>query len=167
VRIDGANYRWMSSHPQDVPAMQQTSLAVAPTHTAYIFEAAGVRLGVTFFTPAFTHDLDLLSRPVTYLSWEVRRQIASPIKYRFIWTSIAHCRQLRRRGRVWSRSKAPGLHVLNIGSRDQRVLNRAGDDLRIDWGYFHLAVPETEQHRWRLGKSGAHFPRKRRVAGRR
>jgi len=46
---------------------------------------------------------------------------------------------------VWSRSKAPGLHVLNIGSRDQRVLNRAGDDLRIDWGYFHLAVPETEQ----------------------
>ena len=35
--------------------------------------------------------------------------------------------------------------MLNIGSRDQRVLNRSGDDLRIDWGYFHLAVPASEQ----------------------
>jgi hypothetical protein len=34
------------------------------------------------------------------------------------------------------------LSVLNVGSRDQRVLNRPGDDLRIDWGYFHLAVPD-------------------------
>jgi len=35
--------------------------------------------------------------------------------------------------------------VLNVGSRDQNLLNRPGDDLRIDWGYFHLAVPENEQ----------------------
>ena len=35
--------------------------------------------------------------------------------------------------------------MLNIGSRDQQVLNRSGDDLRIDWGYFHLGVPNGEQ----------------------
>ena len=34
------------------------------------------------------------------------------------------------------------MNVLRVGSRDQRVLNRAGDNLRIDWGYFYLAVPE-------------------------
>jgi len=146
MRIDGANYRWMGSHPQDVPAMQQTSLAVAPTHTAYTFEAAGVRLGVTFFTPAFTHDLDLLSRPVTYLSWEVASTDGKPHKvslYLDVDPRIAV--NSGDEDVVWSRSKASGLHVLNVGSRDQRVLNRAGDDLRIDWGYFHLAVPETEQ----------------------
>jgi len=43
---------------------------------------------------------------------------------------------------TWGRSRAQGLTVLNVGSRDQRVLNRPGDDLRIDWGYFHLAVPD-------------------------
>ncbi len=43
---------------------------------------------------------------------------------------------------TWGRSRAEGLTVLNVGSRDQRVLNRPGDDLRIDWGYFHLAVPD-------------------------
>jgi hypothetical protein len=46
---------------------------------------------------------------------------------------------------TWGRSQAAGLAVLNIGSRDQQPLNRSGDDLRIDWGYFHLAVPTGEQ----------------------
>src|SRR6202043_2717990 len=45
---------------------------------------------------------------------------------------------------TWGRSKAGSLTVLNLGSRDQRVLGRPGDDLRIDWGYFHLAVPDNE-----------------------
>jgi hypothetical protein len=43
---------------------------------------------------------------------------------------------------TWGRSRAQGMTVLNVGSRDQRVLNRPGDDLRIDWGYFHLAAPD-------------------------
>jgi hypothetical protein len=42
---------------------------------------------------------------------------------------------------TWGRSRAGNLTVLSVGSRDQRVLNRPGDDLRIDWGYFRLAVP--------------------------
>jgi hypothetical protein len=45
---------------------------------------------------------------------------------------------------IWGRSRAPGLNVLSVGSRDQRELNRPGDDLRIDWGYFHLAVPDSQ-----------------------
>jgi len=52
--------------------MPQTGLEVLPTRTLYRFEADGVRLGVTFTTPALPHDLDLLSRPVTYVTWDAQ-----------------------------------------------------------------------------------------------
>jgi hypothetical protein len=42
-------------------------------------------------------------------------------------------------------SKAKQLEILRVGSRDQQVLHRAGDDLRIDWGYFYLAVRQGDQ----------------------
>lgn len=35
--------------------------------------------------------------------------------------------------------------MLSVGTRDQAVLNRSGDDLRIDWGYFHIAIPNSEE----------------------
>jgi hypothetical protein len=34
--------------------------------------------------------------------------------------------------------------VLSVATREQAVLNRSGDDLRIDWGYFHIAIPRSE-----------------------
>jgi hypothetical protein len=42
------------------------------------------------------------------------------------------------------RNQTSRLNVLSVGSRDQNILNRSGDNLRIDWGYFHLAVPKDE-----------------------
>ena len=42
------------------------------------------------------------------------------------------------------RNETTSLRVLSVGSRDQNVLNRSGDNMRIDWGYFRLAVPKDE-----------------------
>ena len=74
ARIDGKTYRFMGAQPRDVPAMEQTSLVVTPTHSIYTFQADGVTLTVSFFTPAFPRDLDVLSRPVTYLTFSATAQ---------------------------------------------------------------------------------------------
>ena len=40
--------------------------------TVYDFEGASVHVALTFTTPALPDDLDVLSRPLTYLTWDVR-----------------------------------------------------------------------------------------------
>jgi hypothetical protein len=89
VRIDGVTYRYMGARPRlSVPPMLQVLLSVTPTHTIYTFEQAGIRLGFTFFTPAFPEDLDVLSRPVTYLAWDVTASDEKNTKSPFIWMPI-------------------------------------------------------------------------------
>jgi hypothetical protein len=149
ARIDGKTYRFMGMQGRGggpgggVPAMEQTALKVTPTHTIYTFQADQVTLTVTFFTPAFPKDLDALSRPVTYLTLSATGQGDHEVSA-LIDVDPVIAVNTADEAVIWGRSRAKGLTVLNAGSRDQRILNRSGDDLRIDWGYFHLAAPDGE-----------------------
>src|ERR1051326_2096804 len=71
IRIDGKAYRLMGADPPSVAALPQSSLEVLPTRTLYTFEGANVRVALTFMTPLLPTDLDLLSRPATYITWEI------------------------------------------------------------------------------------------------
>ncbi|MGC1452965.1 MAG: DUF4965 domain-containing protein [Candidatus Sulfotelmatobacter sp.] len=145
ARIDGASYRFMGQEREGLPAFQQKSCRVTPTHTTYEFEGAGIRLGLEFFTSAFTDDLDLLSRPATYISFSVQSTNASSHHVSLL-IDVDPVIAVNDRSQmvVTSRHQTESLEVLSVGSRDQNILNRSGDDLRIDWGYFHLAVPKGE-----------------------
>jgi hypothetical protein len=145
VRVDGKSYRIMGREPREVPALQQTTIHVTPTHTAYSFEGAGIKLVLTFFSPLLPQDLDLVSRPVTYLTWEVQA-VDSKLHEISVFLQVDPSVAVNTDDQevVWGRARAGSLSVLNVGSREQRPLNRSGDDLRIDWGFFHLAVPDEE-----------------------
>ncbi|MEJ7639821.1 MAG: DUF4964 domain-containing protein [Singulisphaera sp.] len=71
IRIDDKAYRLMGPTPGAVPAMPQVGLKVLPTRTIYDFEGPEAHVTLTFLTPP-PHDLDVLSRPVTYMTWDVR-----------------------------------------------------------------------------------------------
>jgi hypothetical protein len=147
IRIDGATYRYMGARPRrGVPAMEQVSLSLSPTHTSYKFQQSGVELVLTFFTPALPEDLDLLSRPVTYLTWDIR-SIDGKKHEATIYLDADPVLALNTPEQqiTWSRARAGALTVLSLGSRDQRVLGTSGDNVRIDWGYFRLAVPDNAE----------------------
>jgi len=135
----------MGRRPDTFPAMEQTATSVAPTHTRYEFRQGGVTLELTFFTPAMMNDIDVLSRPVTYLSWTARstdgaaHQVSLLLDVDPVIAVNDRSQQV-----VMSRNQTAKLNVLSAGSRDQNLLNRSGDNLRIDWGYFRLAVPKDE-----------------------
>ena len=142
VRVDGKSYRYMGDWPEETPALEQKSLQVAATHTVYTFSGGGISLTLTFFTPAFPQDLELLSRPVTYLTWKVTSQDGKPHDVSLLLdASPLLAVDVDNEAVTWGRLRTASLDTMQIGSRDQRVLNRSGDDLRIDWGYFRLCVP--------------------------
>jgi hypothetical protein len=144
IRIDGKPYRFMGPPRLGVPAMTQLSLEVLPTRTIYQFDQDAVRLTLTFTTPALLDDLDILSRPITYITFDVRATDQQPHEVALYFDCSGEWAVDRpEQAVVWGRYRAGDMDVLRIGSKEQNVLSRAGDNLRIDWGYFTLAVPET------------------------
>jgi hypothetical protein len=145
VRIDGQTYRIMGPAPGEVPAMAQAGLRVLPTRTVYCFHGAGVWVRLSFTTPTLPYDLDLLSRPVTYVTWSVRATDGREHDVSIYYDNTAELVVNEAKQAVaWSHPEVAGLKVMRIGTQDQPVLKKAGDDLRIDWGYLYVAAPEGE-----------------------
>ncbi len=146
IRIDGKPFRLIGAEPPNTPAMRQTGLEVLPTRTIYRFEDAGVKLVLTFLTPALPRDLDVLSRPVTYVSWQVQSADAAAHQVGIYFDAGALLVVDKPDQEVaWSRYQVPGLSVMRMGSQRQAVLKKWGDDVRIDWGYLYLAAPAGER----------------------
>jgi hypothetical protein len=148
VRVDGSTFRFMGNAPASVPAMQQISRVLTPTRTIYEFEKGGIRLTLTFFTPALVGDLTILSRPITYISWEVRSVDLAPHAVSvYLDCSSLMAVNTANESVVWSRAKIGDTELLGVGSSDQKVLGVSGDDLRINWGHFYLATPDPPNER--------------------
>ncbi len=147
LRIDGKTMRFMGERPRQLPAMQQIAHTVMPTHTRYSFTGGGVQLDLAFFTPTILSDLEVLSRPVTYISFTTKSIDGKPHLDVSLLLDVGPVIAVDAPGEAvtYSRNQTETQTVLSVGSRDQRVLNRTGDDLRIDWGYFHLSVPKDEE----------------------
>jgi len=144
IRVDGKAYRLMGAEPADVPALPQVGLAVLPTRTIYEFRGAEVQVTLTFMTPMLPDDLDVLSRPVTYLTWDVRSLDGKPHAVQVYYDHSAELTvDTPEQAVVWSREKVGGLTALKQGSKDQPVLARSGDNLRIEWGYMYV-MPQSD-----------------------
>lgn len=141
IRIDGKTYRLMGAEPKGAPAFSQVSLQILPTRSIYEFEDAGVHVTLTFMTAALPHDLDVFSRPLSYLTWDVR-SIDGAKHDVSIYDSTSSELAVNRTSQpvVWSREQAGPLTALRVGTRDQPILGSSGDDHRIDWGCAYAAA---------------------------
>jgi hypothetical protein len=145
VRVDGKPFRIMGSNPWNIPAMPQTSMELTPLHTRYRFAGAGIEIELSFFTPSFLDDMDLMSRPVTYVTWTCHSTDSAQHDVSVYLDADANsATSYEHQAVTFSRQQTATGQSLSVGSRDQAMLNRSGDDLRIDWGYFHLWVPVSE-----------------------
>ena len=146
VRIDGKPFRLMGKEPASVPALPQTGLEVLPTRTLYTFEGEGLRLTLTFMTAALPNDLMVYSRPVTYLTWAVQATDGKEHEVAVYFDASGEIVVNNGAQIVTHSTERNGaLQVLRLGSVEQPVLAKKGDDLRIDWGYLYIAAPTSEE----------------------
>jgi len=142
IRVDGAAARLMGHEPRNTPALEQKSVEVLPTRTIYQFEGQGVRVRLTFLTPMLPDDLDVFSRPVTYVTWQVSSADGKPHKVSLYFdASAALTVNTVEQHVVGGRYRLGELTALRVGSREQPVLEKWGDNLRIDWGYLYAVAP--------------------------
>jgi len=145
IRVDGVAFRLMGDDPEAVPPLPQVGLKVLATRTIYDFENPIVHVTLTFMTPSLPDDLDLFSRPVTYLIWDVRSTDGKPHEASVYFSASAALAVDTGGQKVaWSRPNIGGLDVLKVGTEEQPILRAKGDDRRIDWGYAYVAASKGE-----------------------
>ena len=151
VRIDGKDFRLMGKEPAAFPALPQAGLEVLPTRTIYTFEGEGIRLTLTFMTPALPDDLMIYSRPLTYVTWEMKAADGKDHDIDVTFETTGEPAVNVPGQEVVSMTEEHGdLVAAIVGSREQPVLAKKGDDLRIDWGYLYVTFQKPEFQALRL-----------------
>lgn len=146
VRVDGHAYRLMGSGPQTIAAMKQVSVEVLPTRTIYHFAGGGVQVRLMFTTPALPMNIDILSRPTTYINCEVAATDSKTHEVEFYFDAGGELATNEGNQKVTGETFAMGDAAgLKIGSVTQQVLGKTGDDLRIDWGYLYVTAPRGDK----------------------
>jgi hypothetical protein len=151
VRVDGKLYRFMGAADsadrlaviRDTPAIPATQqwVSVNATQTKYQFACGDVDLTLTFTSPLLLNDLTLLSRPVTYISFRLRSNDGAAhtaqLYFDVSGTLAANTAQEPLQHHLVHDA---GLTMISAGTKEQPILKKKGDDVRIDWGWLYVAT---------------------------
>ena len=141
VIIDGELYSFLGYY-RNAKKIRQISLDIDALSTKCVFENDKIKLHVNFMTPLLPTDLNLFTRPVSYMSVSYEKKDAS-VKDVSVKLMIGDSLCLNRRNEkatVTEEMTFDGITAMSIGNTEQNLLNRSGDDLRIDWGYAYIAT---------------------------
>lgn len=135
--------------------LEQKSLNITPLRTEYIFENEALELTLSFLSPLILNRFDIMSRPVSYMEYNIKRKTDEDIKLKFVFGISAQCCV-----------DVPGQKVrfgktsvsTYMGNDKQNILSKTGDDVCIDWGYLHISEPDAKlvnmidvSHKYKLG----------------
>jgi hypothetical protein len=145
LRIDGKSYRLIGSRPSSLEPFPQTAMNITPTSTVYTFDNPQIHLDLSFLSPVLPSNLDLFSRPVSYIKWEIRCKDGRSHEVQIYMDAGGEIVVNDPEQSIkWDSPEIEGLSTMRWGNPDQPVLEKKGDNLRIDWGYAYLSVPSVQ-----------------------
>jgi len=125
---------------------QQNNVTISATQTSYDFTCGPVNLQLEFVSPLLMDDLNLLSRPVNYINYEAVSTDGKSHDVQVYFEATPEW-AVNETSQQVSLEKAASSNVsyIKTGTTEQPVLQKKGDNVRIDWGYFYLAVPSEQK----------------------
>jgi hypothetical protein len=145
--LDAGLLRKRESPVQELTAVQQ-QVTVTATQTVYDLVCGPVHVTMRFISPLILNDLHLLSRPVSYVSFAISSIDGKTHRAQLQFIASANLAvNVPGQELVSSRLSSSSLNLLKAGTKDQPVLAKKGDDLRIDWGYVYVGAPKNEHGR--------------------
>lgn len=129
---------------QNILAARQTNVQLNATQTIYSFDCGNVNLDVTFTSPLLMDNLDLMARPVSYITYKAKSKDGKKHETSvFLDASADLAVNTEFQEITASQYQKNGLSVLKAGTTEQPVLKKRGDDVRIDWGHVYVAAPQN------------------------
>ncbi len=137
--IDAGLYDRLPAQPVDQAT--QKKVEITATQTKYEFSCGPVTLSVKFLSPLLMDDLDLYSRPITYVTFNI---MSNDDKRHYVKLFFDASPDIAKNNssQIVDVSYYPkdSSAFQKIGTKDQLVLKRKGDDVRIDWGYSYVGI---------------------------
>ena len=117
----------------------QKSCYVLPTSTYYSFTCGGVDLDLVFTAPFLMDDVELMSTPINFISYQVRSNDEQEHNVQFYFGTTPEMTVDNNSQATITNIASDGQRqYIKSGSKDQKVLGKAGDLITIDWGYLYL-----------------------------
>ena len=140
LEADGKTWRLCGLAPESVPPMPQKGVEVRPTQTVCSYAQDGIAVELRFSTAKLPENLEVFSRPVTYVTarvtgaagWKLRATI-----------SPAFATNDDKAPMVTNVTSVAGLPAMSIGRKEQTPLSESGDRVRCNWGYAWLVGPSA------------------------
>jgi hypothetical protein len=146
IKVDNQVYKFLgkdesASVNDKMMQARQLSINMSATQTTYQFDCGAVSLNVAFTSPLIITEINILSRPVSYISMKTRSKDGKKhLVQIYVGASSAIASNKGSVEMVATGYTTPNLNILKIGTIEQPILQKSGDDLRIDWGYAYIAA---------------------------
>jgi hypothetical protein len=136
-----------------LPLAEQTGATLTATKTSYNFKAGGVNLNVDFLSPLLLNDLEVAARPVSYVTFSVRSNDGNSHDVQvFMGMAGTIATNLPNQEVVTQNGADSGMRWATVGTKEQPLLKKKGDNIRIDWGYAYLAGIQSAQTQFASGR---------------
>ncbi len=119
-----------------VKNIEQKSVSVTPLKTEYVFADEKISLTVSFVTPLVLDDLELASSPISYISYEVK-SLDGKKHNCTVYFDFSALMAVNTDDEEVTFGKTDISVFTGRGNTD--VLKKVGDNVRINWGYLHVA----------------------------